>query len=79
MENEALILDFLEWVSVMPRTYRDVMDAWRTTCPRLTIWEDSLDAGFVRIEHDRIAVTAAGRALLERRGVTPACRDRGVG
>jgi hypothetical protein len=44
---EPLILDFLEWVAAEPRPYRDVMDAWRTSCPRLTVWEDSIDAGYV--------------------------------
>ena len=45
--NEALILDFVEWVAAAPRTHRDVMETWRTSCPRLTVWEDALDAGYV--------------------------------
>ena len=36
-----LILDFLEWVAARPRPYAEVMDAWRTSCPRLTVWEDA--------------------------------------
>lgn len=44
---EPLILDFLEWVAAKPRAYRDVMDAWRTSCPRLTVFEDSIDAGYI--------------------------------
>lgn len=44
---ESLILDFLEWLAAEPRPYGDVMEAWRTSCPRLTVWEDSLDAGYV--------------------------------
>ena len=35
---DPLILDLLEWVAARPRTYTEVMDAWRTSCPRLTIW-----------------------------------------
>ena len=34
---EALILDLLEWLANGERTYEEVMDAWRTSCPRLTV------------------------------------------
>lgn len=44
---DVLIVDLLEWIVRKPRTYSDVMDAWRTTCPRLTVWEDAVDLGFV--------------------------------
>jgi hypothetical protein len=42
---EALILDLLEWVTRRDRTYEEVMDAWRTSCPRLPVWEDANDRG----------------------------------
>ena len=42
-----LILDFLEWTAREPRPYREVMDVWRTSCPRLTVWEDCMDRGLV--------------------------------
>ncbi len=41
--THALLLDFVEWVANRPRTYAEAMEAWRTSCPRLTIWEDSVD------------------------------------
>jgi hypothetical protein len=44
---EPLVLDLVEWVARQPRAYEDVMDAWRTSCPRLTIWEDAIDRGLV--------------------------------
>jgi hypothetical protein len=53
-----LILDFLEWIAARPRPYSEVMDAWRTSCPRLTVWEDALDRGFIARRY------AAGRELL---------------
>jgi len=62
------VLDFVEWVAASPRRYRDVMDAWKTSCPRLTIWEDAIDQGLVqrcRIDGElAIEATAAGRDLL---------------
>ncbi len=53
-----LILDFLEWLAAKPRPYSEVMDAWRTSCPRFTVWEDAVDHGFV------IRRVAAGKGLL---------------
>ena len=44
---EALILDLVEWVAAGPRAYSDVMDAWRTSCPGLPVWEDAVDRGLV--------------------------------
>jgi hypothetical protein len=61
---DPLILDFLEWLAPAPRPYAEVMEAWRTSCPRLTVWEDSLDRGFVAREGRTIAITAAGRVFL---------------
>ena len=42
-----LILDFLAWLEREPRTYAEVMESWRTSCPRLTVWEDAVDQGLV--------------------------------
>lgn len=65
--NQALILDLLEWLAPAPRPYTEVMDAWRTSCPRLTVWEDALDAGLVARHADRVTVTDHGRRLLASR------------
>jgi hypothetical protein len=72
-DNRALLLDLVEWLAAGPRDYAEVMDAWRTSCPRLTIWEDALDQGYVtRQSRDGappvVTVTPLGRALLEREG-----------
>jgi hypothetical protein len=47
----SLTIDFLAWLAAKPRDYIDVMDAWRTSCPRLTVWEDAIDAGLVTRVH----------------------------
>ncbi len=44
---ENLILDLVEWVGRKERTYQETMDAWRTSCPRLSIWEDARERGFI--------------------------------
>jgi hypothetical protein len=48
-----LTIQFLEWLSDRPRTHGETMEAWRTSCPRLSIWEDALSAGFVRLGQGR--------------------------
>jgi hypothetical protein len=70
---DALILDLCEWVAKSPRTYEDVMEAWRTSCPRLTVWEDAVERGLVeRMRGDTglwmVMVTPAGRRFLTERG-----------
>lgn len=67
-----LVLDLLEWLKPAPRPYEDVMEAWRTSCPRLTVWEDSIDAGFIEKRHadglQIVAITDAGlRHLAQHR------------
>ena len=48
--TEPLILDLLEWLANGERTFEDVMGAWRTSCPRLTVWEDANDRGLIATE-----------------------------
>ena len=68
VDNRSLVCDLVRWVSEAPRTYDDVMSAWRTSCPRLTVWEDAVDAGLVTVDfrdNDRVVnVTPEGRAFL---------------
>ena len=68
-----LILDFLQWLAAEPRPYAEVMDAWRTSCPRLTVWEDAVDGGYVvRRRTDPgavlVEVTPHGLRLLRETG-----------
>jgi hypothetical protein len=67
-----LMLEFLTWVSSRPRTYDEAMDAWRSTCPRHTIWEDALIDGLIRVgrpeagQQSQVTLTPRGRAILTR-------------
>jgi D-3-phosphoglycerate dehydrogenase / 2-oxoglutarate reductase len=68
---DALIIDLLEWVGPTPRPYDEVMEAWRTSCPRLPVWEEANDRGFIDRQHEPgkgslIAVSLAGAAHLRR-------------
>ncbi len=51
-------------IAEQPRSYRDTMDAWASHCPRLTVWEDALANGLVRVEGQAVRLTPAGRAAL---------------
>ena len=66
---DSLVLDLVEWVASEPRSYAQTMDAWRTSCPRLQVWEDAVDRGFVVREPalggvTSVKVTAAGAGFL---------------
>lgn len=56
---EALILDLLEWLAPAPRPYAEVMDAWRTSCPSLPVWEEANDRGLV----ERRSVAGSGQVV----------------
>ena len=61
-----LTLQFLAWVAERPRGYEETMDAWRTSCPRLSIWEDARVDGLVCLNRGVVSITPSGLALLER-------------
>jgi len=63
---DSLVFDLVEWVGKEPRTYRQVMDAWRTSCPRLTVWEEALERGYLARSGDRVAVTQSGHVFLRQ-------------
>jgi hypothetical protein len=73
IENETLVLDLVEWIARQPRPYADVMEVWRTSCPRFPIWEDVVDLRFVaRVKEEGrgevIHVTPVGQAFLRSQG-----------
>jgi hypothetical protein len=57
-------VELLTWISSRPRTYPETIEAWHTHCPRLSVWEDALTAGLVRIVRKDVTLTARGRAAL---------------
>ena len=69
---DPLVLDLVEWVAKEPRPYAEMLDAWRTSCPRLTVWEEACDRGLVkRTPVDGgtvVVVTAPGLRFLRAHG-----------
>jgi hypothetical protein len=65
---ESLLLDLLEWLADRPRAYDEVIAAWRTSCPRLPVWEEANDRALVA-QHEAngrsiVSITPAGLELL---------------
>jgi hypothetical protein len=66
---DALILDLLAWLGPEPRPYAEVLEAWRTSCPRLPVWETATERGLIsRGRGATVSVSAAGVAYLAQRG-----------
>jgi hypothetical protein len=70
---DALVLDLVEWIGREPRLYSEVIETWRTSCPRLTIWEDAVDRGYVARrpvagQGVHVAITASGEKFLREHG-----------
>jgi len=65
-----LMLEFLAWISSRRRTYAETMNAWQTTCPRHTVWEDAMIDGYIQLNRQaalrdpEVTLTARGQALL---------------
>jgi hypothetical protein len=68
----ALLIELLEWVEARPRTYGQTMEAWRSSCPRMPVWEDALDGGLIQVVHSQgvvmnecaVKLTSLGQAVL---------------
>ena len=72
---EALIFELLQWLAKRERSYEEVMDAWRTSCPRLPVWEEANDRGLIMREDVNgrciVRITSSGLALLEQHKTPP--------
>jgi hypothetical protein len=73
----ALTVQLLEWVGERPRSYPETLEAWKSSCPRLTIWEDAVTDGLVRIARGHVELTPAGdRRMGEAAGGTSKVASR---
>lgn len=68
---EPLVADLVQWVG-KGRRYTEVMDAWKTSCPRLPIWEEANARGLLARDRDTsgtewVRLTPSGESLLRQR------------
>jgi hypothetical protein len=64
-----IMLQFLAWLADRPRSYHETMEAWRSTCPHLSVWEDAVIGGLVRLDGGAgraVKLTPRGRSILEK-------------
>ena len=59
-----LTVEFLAWLAARPRSYEETMDAWRSSCPRLSVWEDALSAGLVALQSGEARGMSNARVVL---------------
>jgi len=68
--TNLLMLEFLSWISSRRRTYAETLNAWQTTCPRHTVWEDAMIDGYIQLHRQatisdpEVTLTPRGQALL---------------
>ena len=79
---DALVLDLLEWIGPRPRPYAEVIEAWRTSCPRLPVWEEANQRGFIDHIHEQghaalVVVSPLGAAQLKAQRGISMTRERG--
>jgi hypothetical protein len=63
----APTLQLLSWIAERPRSYAETIEAWKTSCPRLSVWEDALSDRLVRVDRGSVLLTDAGAELLTTR------------
>ena len=77
---DALIVDLLIWLESGERTYDEAIDVWRTSCPKLKVWEDAKDRGLVATEifnrREIVRITPAGFAFLCEQRKSPKSTER---
>jgi hypothetical protein len=77
LAHDLLMLEFLSWLASRRRTYTETMEAWQSTCPRHTIWEDAMIDGYIALDRKEgsrdpeVILTMNGRALLNGKNGNP--------
>jgi hypothetical protein len=69
----AAVVELLAWIAARPRTYAETMEAWRTSCPRMSTWEDANLGGLVELSSSGdgsaresiVSLTSSGQAILD--------------
>jgi hypothetical protein len=69
MEITAPTLELLTWITARERTYEDVVEAWKSNCPRYAVWDDAVTAGLATAGREGVTLTERGLSVL-------ACRRR---
>ncbi len=60
-------MQLLEWLAEGSRTYAETIEVWKTSCPRLAVWEDALSDDLVRVGNGFVVLTPRARELLAAR------------
>jgi hypothetical protein len=66
--HQGLTRQLLDWAAARPRTYGEAMEAWSSWCPKLSVWEDALEAGLIQVVPAPGQGRAAAAVQLTARG-----------
>jgi hypothetical protein len=68
VEATAQTRELLAWIAARPRSYDEAIEAWKTSCPQLSVWDDALIDSLVQVVRDetgsRVTLTSRGRDVL---------------
>lgn len=67
--QDALTAQMLEWIASGDHSYSEVLDVWKTSCPRLSVWEDACIDGLVdctAVQTGSVFLTEKGKRFMER-------------
>lgn len=70
----ALTAQMLEWIASGKHPYREVIDVWKTSCPRLSIWEDACIDGLIDCtpgHNGTVHLTEKGRRFMDETVLLP--------
>jgi len=63
-----LTIQLLSWLAARPRSYAELKDAWRSTCPLTCAWEDALSEGLAALAAGSERSAGGARVVLTRQG-----------
>jgi len=73
MSTSDLTFDLLSWIDCRTRSYAETIEAWKTSCPQLSVWDDAVIDGLVRVDRRSrqgatVVLTTRGREALATSG-----------
>jgi hypothetical protein len=65
--QDALTAQMLQWIAAGDHAYGEVLEVWKTSCPRLSVWEDACIDGIVDCaagQRGTVYLTEKGRQFI---------------
>jgi hypothetical protein len=66
-DSPLLMKELLTWIAERPRSFDETREAWKTSCPRQSVWEDAQIEGLVRLLDGHVVLTELGESALKEK------------